>query len=209
MGRLRSGQQSIGGRVRSDRGQRAGQLLGPLLALEPTSVVSTRTDVHIDIRVLLPSWQRSLRAARRSPRRSSPIPKPSSCRTPSSARGCRRLSTRSAASTSSRSEPGLPVPSGDRSASRSGHCSRCSKWMLDEGEITASPMEQMRSPSIPEDPPHVLTRRRAPGVAHGVRGPGLRRPARHRDRQNVHRHRGEVVRMAGLRLEEVTSTTRR
>jgi hypothetical protein len=29
--------------------------------------------------------------------------------------------------------------------------------MLEEGEITSNPMEQMRSPSAPEDPPAVLT----------------------------------------------------
>jgi site-specific recombinase XerD len=31
------------------------------------------------------------------------------------------------------------------------------KWLLEEGEITSSPMERMRSPTIPEDPPAVLT----------------------------------------------------
>jgi site-specific recombinase XerD len=30
-------------------------------------------------------------------------------------------------------------------------------WMLEEGEITANPMERMRSPKVPEDPPAVLS----------------------------------------------------
>jgi integrase len=31
------------------------------------------------------------------------------------------------------------------------------KWLLEEGEITSSPMGRMRSPSVPEDPPAVLS----------------------------------------------------
>jgi len=30
-------------------------------------------------------------------------------------------------------------------------------WLIDEGEITASPMEKMHAPSIPEEPPATLT----------------------------------------------------
>ena len=29
------------------------------------------------------------------------------------------------------------------------------KWMLEEGEVTSNPIERMRAPSVPEDPPTV------------------------------------------------------
>jgi integrase/recombinase XerC len=31
------------------------------------------------------------------------------------------------------------------------------RWALEEGEIQGSPMERLRSPSVPEDPPAVQT----------------------------------------------------
>jgi integrase/recombinase XerC len=72
--------------------------------------------------------------------------------------GCRPPSIRSRASTLSRFLEDLdarfkPATVGVRFRS----LQQLFKWMLEEGEITSSPMKSMRAPSVPEDPPAVLS----------------------------------------------------
>jgi site-specific recombinase XerD len=121
--------------------------------------VITQTGVEIDVPALLPSWQRSLRAARRSPRtvqsyteaaeqledflvrRGMPTAVDSIAREHVES-FIEDLDTRS-----------KPATVGVRFRS----LQQLFKWMLEEGELTSDPMARMRSPSVPEDPPAVLT----------------------------------------------------
>lgn len=123
------------------------------------SSVGTRADVRVDIPALLPSWLRSLRAARRSPRtvqsyaeaaeqladflirRGMPIAI-DSIRREHIESFIEDLDTRF-----------KPATVGVRFRS----LQQLFKWLLEEGEITSNPMERMRSPSVPEDPPAVLS----------------------------------------------------
>ena len=64
------------------------------------------------------------------------------------------------------------------------------RWLVDEGEVEASPLAAMRPPAVPEAPPRVLDDDAAPQAAQGLRGPGVRRPARrgHPAPAGGHRH---------------------
>jgi site-specific recombinase XerD len=121
--------------------------------------VSTDTAVQIDIPALLPSWQRSLRAARRSPRTVQSYTEAADQLAgflvrqgmPTAVESIRRehvesfiedLDTRF-----------KPTTVGVRFRS----VQQLFKWLLEEGEITSNPMERMRSPAVPEDPPAVLS----------------------------------------------------
>jgi site-specific recombinase XerD len=121
-------------------------------------VTATATGVQVDIPALLPSWQRSLRAARRSPRtvqsyteaaeqledflvrRGMPTAVDSIAREYIES-FIEDLDTRF-----------KPATVGVRFRS----LRQLFKWMLEEGEIASDPMARMRSPSVPEDPPAVL-----------------------------------------------------
>jgi site-specific recombinase XerD len=121
--------------------------------------VSTQTAVQVDIPALLPSWQRSLRASRRSPRTVQSYTEAAEQLAdflvrrgmPTAVESIRRehvesfiedLDTRF-----------KPATVGVRFRS----LQQLFRWMLEEGEITSDPMARMRSPSVPEDPPDVLT----------------------------------------------------
>jgi site-specific recombinase XerD len=120
----------------------------------PTSMAVT-----IDIPDLLPSWQRSLRAARRSPRTVQSYTEAAEQLAdflvrkgmPAAVASIRRehveafvedLDTRF-----------KPATVGVRFRS----LQQLFRWLLEEGEITSNPMERMRSPRVPEDPPAVLS----------------------------------------------------
>jgi site-specific recombinase XerD len=118
-----------------------------------------QTKTQVDIPALLPSWQRSLRAARRSPRTVQSYTEAAEQLAdflvrrgmPTAVESIRRehvesyiedLDTRF-----------KPTTVGVRFRS----VQQLFKWLLEEGEITSSPMERMRSPFVPEAPPAVLT----------------------------------------------------
>lgn len=113
----------------------------------------------VDIPALLPSWQRSLRAARRSPRTVQSYTEAAEQLSdflvrrgmPTAVDSIRRehveafiedLDTRF-----------RPTTVGVRFRS----LQQLFRWLIDEGEIPSNPMERMRSPTVPEDPPAVLT----------------------------------------------------
>jgi site-specific recombinase XerC len=117
------------------------------------------TAATVDIPALLPSWQRSLRASRRSPRTVQSYTESAEQLAdflvrkgmPTAVASIRRehveafiedLDTRF-----------KPATVGVRFRS----LQQLFAWMLEEGEITANPMERMRSPKVPEDPPAVLS----------------------------------------------------
>jgi site-specific recombinase XerC len=117
------------------------------------------TAATVDIPALLPSWQRSLRAARRSPRTVQSYTESAEQLAdflvrqgmPTQVASIRRehveafvedLDTRF-----------KPATVGVRFRS----LQQMFRWMLEEGEITSNPMERMRSPRVPEDPPAVLS----------------------------------------------------
>lgn len=121
--------------------------------------MSTRAAVQIDIPALLPSWQRSLRAARRSPRTVKSYTEAAEqlsdflVRTgmPSAVDSIKREHVE--AFIQDLDSRFRPATVGVRFKS----LQPMFKWMLEEGEITSNPMQRMRSPSTPEDPPQVLT----------------------------------------------------
>jgi site-specific recombinase XerC len=117
------------------------------------------TAATVDIPALLPSWQRSLRASRRSPRTVQSYTESAEQLAdflvrkgmPTAVSSIRRehveafvedLDTRF-----------KPATVGVRFRS----LQQMFRWMLEEGEITSNPMERMRSPRVPEDPPSVLS----------------------------------------------------
>jgi site-specific recombinase XerD len=119
----------------------------------------TRSAVEIDIPALLPSWQRSLRAARRSPRTVQSYTEAAEQLSdflvrrgmPTTVDSIRREHVESfIEDLDARFKP---TTVGVRFRS----LQQLFKWLLEEGEITSNPMERMRSPSVPEDPPDVLT----------------------------------------------------
>jgi site-specific recombinase XerD len=121
--------------------------------------VSTQTGVQIDIPSLIPSWQRSLRAARRSPRTVQSYTEAAEQLAdflvrrgmPTVVESIRREHVESfIEDLDARFKP---TTVGVRFRS----VQQLFKWLLEEGEITSSPMERMRSPSVPEDPPAVLS----------------------------------------------------
>jgi site-specific recombinase XerD len=119
-----------------------------------------QTQAHkVDIPALISSWQRSLRAARRSPRTVQSYTEAAEQFAvflvrrgmPTAVESIRRehvesfiedLDTRF-----------RPATVGVRFRS----LQQLFRWLLEEGEITSDPMARMRSPSVPEDPPKVLS----------------------------------------------------
>ena len=141
--------------------------------------MSTRTAVQIDIPALLPSWQRSLRAARRSPRTVQSYTESAEQLSdflvrqgmPTAVESIRREHVEAfIEDLDSRFRPATV-------AVRYKSLKQLFRWLLEEGEITSDPMARMRLPSVPEDPPAGPDRHGASGVAEGVRGAGLRRSA--------------------------------
>ncbi len=77
------------------------------------------------------------------------------------------------------------------------------KWLLEEGEITASPMRNMKPPRVPEEPPAVLTEEQLKRLLRTCEGKDL---ASRRDMAIIRllldtgMRRGEL---AGLKLEDI------
>jgi site-specific recombinase XerC len=121
--------------------------------------ISKRTEVQVDVPALLPSWQRSLRAARRSPRTLQSYTEAAEQLAdflirrgmPTAVESIRRehveafiedLDTRF-----------KPATVGVRFRS----LQQLFRWLFEEGEIRSNPMERMRVPTVPEHPPAVLS----------------------------------------------------
>jgi site-specific recombinase XerD len=127
-------------------------------AVRPLSV-RTETSVQIDIPALLPSWQRSLRAARRSPRTVQSYTESAEQLSdflvrrgmPTAVESIRREHVESfIEDLDSRFRPATV-------AVRYKSLKQLFRWLLEEGEITSDPMGRMRLPTVPEDPPAVLS----------------------------------------------------
>jgi site-specific recombinase XerC len=122
-------------------------------------VSSTTIAPVVDIPALLASWQRSLRAARRSPRTIQSYTEAAEqlgdfvvrLGMPTEVAHIRREHIETFIEDLDRRFK--PATVGVRFRS----LQQLFRWMLEEGEITANPMERMRSPSIPEAPPAVLS----------------------------------------------------
>ena len=124
-----------------------------------TQPESTQTLAPVDIPALLPSWQRSLRATRRSPRTIQSYTESAeqlaeflvSRGMPTAVDSIRREHVESfIEDLDSRFRPATV---GVRFKS----LQQMFKWMREEGELQTNPMERMKTPTIPEDPPEVLT----------------------------------------------------
>jgi site-specific recombinase XerD len=63
------------------------------------------------------------------------------------------------------------------------------RFLVEDWEITESPIARMRAPKIPESAPPVPTEEELPSTPGGLLGSHVRGPSRHRDRQHLHRHR--------------------
>jgi site-specific recombinase XerD len=122
-------------------------------------VSTTETDVRIDIPTLLPSWQRSLRAACRSPRTVQSYTEAAEQLSDFLVR--KGMPTAVTSIAREHVEAFIedldtrfkPATVGVRFRS----LQQLFRWMLEEGEIERDPMERMRSPKVPEDPPAVLS----------------------------------------------------
>jgi site-specific recombinase XerD len=118
-----------------------------------------QTKTQVDIPALLPSWQRSLRAARRSPRTVQSYTEAAEQLAdflirhgmPSAVDSIRREHVESFIEDLDRRFK--PTTVGVRFRS----LQQLFKWLLEEGEVERDPMERMRSPKVPEDPPAVLS----------------------------------------------------
>jgi site-specific recombinase XerD len=122
--------------------------------------VKLQADIHVvDIPALVPSWQRSLRAARRSPRTIQSYTEAAEQLADFLVR--RGMPTRVESIKREHVEAFIedldarfkPATVGVRFRS----LQQLFKWALDEGECTSNPMARMRSPSVPEDPPDILS----------------------------------------------------
>lgn len=121
--------------------------------------MNIRAVVQVDIPALLPSWQRSLRAARRSPRTVQSYTESAEQLSdflvrkgmPTAVDSIRREHVESfIEDLDSRFRPATV-------AVRYKSLKQLFRWLLEEGEITSDPMERMKLPSVPEDPPAVLS----------------------------------------------------
>jgi site-specific recombinase XerD len=118
-----------------------------------------QTKTQVDIPALLPSWQRSLRAARRSPRTVQSYTEAAEQLSDFLVR--RGMPTAVASIAREHVEAFIedldarfkPATVGVRFRS----LQQLFRWMLEEGELDRDPMERMRSPKVPEDPPAVLS----------------------------------------------------
>ena len=152
--------------------------------------------VQVDIPALLPSWQRSLRAARRSPRTVQSYTEAAEQLADFLVR--RGMPTAVDSIAREHVESFIedldtrfkPATVGVRFRS----LQQLFKWMLEEGEITSDPMARMRSPSVPEDPPAVLTDAELRALLKACEGQDV---VARRDTaivRVVHRHRRPAVR---------------
>jgi site-specific recombinase XerC len=122
-------------------------------------MAETVASVQIDIPALLPSWQRSLRAARRSPRTIQSYTEAAEQLAdflvrngmPTAVASIRREHVE--AFVEDLDIRFRPATVGVRFRS----LQQMFRWLLEEGEIASNPMERMRSPRVPEDPPSVLS----------------------------------------------------
>jgi site-specific recombinase XerD len=119
----------------------------------------TRAAVEIDIPALLPSWQRSLRAARRSPRTVQSYTEAAEQLAdflvrhgmPTAVESIRREHVESfIEDLDTRFRPATV-------AVRYKSLKQLFRWLVEEGEVTSDPMARMRLPSVPEEPPEVLS----------------------------------------------------
>lgn len=161
--------------------------------------MSTRTDVHIDIPTLLPSWQRSLRAARRSPRTVQSYTEAAEQLSdflvrqgmPTAVDSIRREHVEAfLEDLDSRFRPATV-------AVRYKSLKQLFRWLIEEGEITSDPMARMRSPSVPEEPPEVLSTAELKALLKACEGTSL---TARRDMAIV-----RVFIDTGARLSEVTN----
>jgi site-specific recombinase XerD len=167
--------------------------------------MSVETFAAIDIPALLPSWQRSLRAARRSPRT---IQSYSESAEQLAAFLVRRgMPTEVNAIHREHVEAFIvdlaerfrPATVGVRFKS----LQQFFRWALEEGEIERSPMERMRVPSIPENPPAVLTDDDLRGLLRACEGPEM---ASRRDMAIIRTFIDTGARLSeivGLRVEDL------
>ena len=123
------------------------------------SSVDVQARTEVDIPAMLVSWQRSLRAARRSPRTVQSYTEAAEQLAdflvrrgmPTAVGSIRREHVESfIEDLDARFKPATV---GVRFRS----LQQLFKWLVEEGETTSDPMARMRSPSVPEDPPAVLT----------------------------------------------------
>jgi site-specific recombinase XerD len=155
--------------------------------------------VQVDIPALIPSWQRSLRAARRSPRTVQSYTEAAEQLSdflvrkgmPTAVSSIRRehleafieeLDTRF-----------KPATVGVRYRS----LQQFFGWALEEGEVTSNPMARMRSPKVPENPPAVLSDAELRGLLRACEGPDS---ASRRDQAII-----RVFIDTGARLSEVAN----
>jgi site-specific recombinase XerD len=167
--------------------------------------VNTRAVVQVDIPALLSSWQRSLRAARRSPRTVQSYTEAAEQLSdflvrrgmPTAVESIRREHVEAfIEDLDSRFRPATV-------AVRYKSLKQLFRWAIEEGEITSDPMARMRLPSVPENPPEVLTDAELRALLKACEGQDF-----------VDRRDSAIVRtfidtgarlaeMAGLRLEDV------
>ena len=170
-----------------------------------TQPESTQTLASVDIPALLPSWQRSLRAARRSPRTVQSYTEAAEQLAdflvrrgmPVAVDSIRREHVESFIEDLDKRFKPTTVGVRFRSVQQ------LFKWLLEEGEITSSPMERMRSPSIPEDPPAVLSDAELRALLKACEGPDF---AARRDMAIVRTFLDTGARLseiANLRMENV------
>jgi site-specific recombinase XerD len=168
-------------------------------------VSTIETDVRIDIPALLPSWQRSLRAARRSPRTVQSYTEAAEQLSDFLVR--KGMPTGVTSIAREHVEAFIedldtrfkPTTVGVRFRS----LQQLFRWMLEEGEIERDPMERMRSPKVPEDPPAVLSDAELRSLLKACEGTGF---AERRDTAIVRTFIDTGARLsevANLRLENV------
>lgn len=172
----------------------------PLAALD-----NIHTEFTIDIPSLLPSWQRSLKAARRSPRTIQSYTESGEQLSdflvrngmPTNVRDIHREHVESFVV--DLAQRFRPATVGVRFRS----LQQFFRWALEEGEITANPMARMRSPSVPESPPAVLSDAELRGLLKACEGPEF---VSRRDTAILRTFIDTGARLsevAGLRLEDV------
>lgn len=168
-------------------------------------VPEVATAALIDIPALLPSWQRSLRAARRSPRTVQSYSESAAQLADFLVR--RGMPTAVDSITREHVESFIedldarfrPATVGVRFRS----LQQFFKWALEEGETQRNPMERMRPPAIAEDPPAVLSDAELRALVKACEGSGLeerRDTAIVRTFIDTGARLGEV---AGLKMENV------
>lgn len=164
------------------------------------------TTTEVDIQALLPSWQRSLKAARRSPRTIQSYTEAAEQLSDFLVRS--GMPTAVADIHREHAEAFIvdlaqrfkPATVGVRFRS----LQQLFRWALEEGEITANPMARMRSPSVPESPPAVLSDAELRGLLRGCEGPDF---VSRRDTAILRTFIDTGARLsevAGLRLEDVS-----